>query len=294
MGDIAILSASQVGTFQQCSLKWRFRYREKAPEEKRSSALVVGSVVDTAVKNGIHMLKSGEVLVERLETERVFDEAWVAELASTSVPIDWGKTGEDALRETALGVTRAFLDAEDLPARADRIEALDVRFELPVLDPRSGQEVPGVRVMGILDAVERTEAGLRPLDFKTSASRAGWDEQSLATHLQGSLYLDALHRLYPDEATGEVAFWIGLKLKTPVLEDRIATITEAARRRAMLTVLKAHDAMQTGIAFPQPSFLCSGCPYQKRCSRWQDAVAPTPIRTVDAFAQSVLEQSGAA
>ena len=279
MGSVTVLSASQVGTYSQCSLKWALRHIERAPEERRSSALVVGSAVDTAVKTGIHLVRSGEVLVEQLETERVFQEAWDAEVvAHSDVPIDWGRKSEEETRETALGVTRAFLDAPDLPERVARVHALDVRFELPVFDPESGREIPGLLLVGILDAVERTERGLRPLDYKTAASRAGYDEQSLATHLQGSLYVDALHRLYPDEATDEMAFQIGLKLKTPAVEDRVVSLGEAARRRALLIVLHAHRAMGLGVAFPQPSFLCGGCSYQQRCREWQErSVSPRPL-----------------
>ena len=152
------------------------------------------------------------------------------------------------------------------------------------MDPITGYTLPDLALVGILDAVERTERGLRPLDFKTASSKAGYDEQSLATHLQGSLYVDALQRLHPDEATDEIAFWIGMKLKTPVLEDRVVTISESARKRAMLTVLHAHRAMDLGVAFPQPSFLCGGCPYQKRCATWQESRAAVLRRDVFAVA----------
>jgi len=286
MSEVTILSASQVGTFTQCSLKWALRHVHRAPEERRSAALVVGSAVDVAVKSGIHLVRAGETTVDQLDTERLFREAWAGELASTpDMPIDWGRKTETETREAALGVTRAFLDAEDLPERIARIESLDVRFELPVLDPDTGREVPGLVLVGILDAVERTALGLRPLDFKTASSRAGYDESSLGTHLQGSLYVDALHRLHPESATDEMAFWIGLKLKTPVLEDRVVAITASARRRAVLTVLHAHRAMDFGIAFPQPSFLCGGCPYTQRCARWEDEIGVP--QTADPFAASI-------
>lgn len=287
MGSVTLLSASQVGTFQQCSLKWAFRYVHRAPEETRAAALVVGSAVDVAVKAGIHAIRSGDVSLERLDSEALFDAAWRSEVVKIDgPPIDWGSNKDEAHhREIALGVTRAFLDAPDLGERIDRIEALDVRFELPVIDPTTGLEVPDLTVMGILDAVERTPAGVRPLDFKTASSKAGYDESSLATHLQGSLYVDALQRLHPEDASDEMAFWIGMKLKQPVTEDRVVTISPSARRRALLTVLHAHRAMELGVALPQPSFLCAGCPYRLRCQTWQEEVeAPAPL---DAFAVGV-------
>ena len=283
MGTVTVLSASQVGMYSTCSLKWSFRYRDRAPEEHRSAALVVGSVVDTAIKIGIHLVRSGEVPIDQLDSEQIFRDAWAAELAvSPDVPIDWGKKGEEQQRATALAVSKAFLDAEDLSERIGRIHSLDVRFELPVIDSDSGEAVPGLALVGIMDAIERTDRGLRPLDYKTAASRAGYDEVSLSTHLQGSLYVAALHQLHPSQATDEMAFQVGLKLKQPLVIDRLVEISPAARKRALLTVLHAHRAMDLGVAYPQPSFLCGGCCYRRRCASWQ--LRATSPRNRDPFA----------
>jgi len=287
MGHVAVLSASQVDTFRSCSLKWHLRYREQAPPESRGAALVVGSVVDVAIKTGIHDLRSGEASIENLEALPLFREAWDAELASSDVPIAWGKKGQDACRSVAERLVKTYFDAEDLEERVARIEALDVRFELPVIDPNAGIELPDLRIVGYLDALERNDAGeLRALDWKTAASRSGYDETSLATHLQGTLYAWAMKQIHGDEASDEVAFHVGLKLEAAIWEDRLVTLGEGAQRRALLTVIHAHRGMQVGTAFPSPNLYCGSCSYLKRCRSWQDSEAAR--LPVDPFAAEVL------
>ncbi len=284
MGDIAVLSASQVDSFRSCSLKWFFRYREKAPPESRGAALVVGSVVDVSIKEGIHLIRSGAANAGDIEAEMLFRRAWDAELASTDVPVSWGKKGQEAACSVAEGLVKKYFEAEDLEERVARIVSLDLRFELPVVDPITGIERPDIRILGYLDAVERNDAGkLRALDWKTAASRSGYDEQSLAVHLQGALYTWALKQLHGDEASDEMAFHVGLKLKASVWEDRLVTLGGEAQRRALLTVLHAHRAMRVGTAYPQPNLYCAGCSYFKRCRSWQDA--PTSVLPRDVFAE---------
>ena len=267
MGEITVLSASQVDTFRMCSLKWRFRYIEKAEPEIRSAALVVGSVVDTAIKAGLHQIRHAEVRLEELNPEQILADAWEAEVASTTVPILWGKKGEGAARATAQSLVTGYLSREDLQDLAGRLE-LDVRFELPLLDQDLGVHLPEVVIVGILDAVERLPDGrLRPLDWKTASSRANYTS-GLEHHLQGSLYCWALRQLHGDVASSAMRFDVGLKLKEPRWEAFEVELGPVAQRRALGTVHAVYEAMKAGWAFPEPGFMCGGCSYRRRCLEW--------------------------
>ncbi len=216
MSDVTILSASQVSGFRQCSLRWHYRYRERAPEETRSGALVVGSVVHAALAMGMREIRSGETRLEELNPDLLFERAWNAELASAGVPITWGSKGEATAKTTAEGLVSAFFNAEDLQERVARIVDLDMKFEIPVVDPHTGREVPNLLLIGFLDGIERREDGkLVVWEAKTAASRAGYDESSLAVHLQAGLYSHALQYLHGDDASDDVHFRLGLKLRSP-------------------------------------------------------------------------------
>ncbi len=284
MSQVRVLSATQVDAYRGCSLKWHYRYVEKVPEESRSGALVLGSAVDIAVKTGIHQIRAGEATVANLKPGDLLREAWDSELrAQPALPIAWNEKGEAAAFKTAEALVVAYFKLRDVEARIARIESLDLRFELPVVDPWTGKPVPGLGLQGILDVVERTEDGrLAACDYKTSASRAGWAPEDLTWHLQGSIYAWALRMLHGERASDSVAFTVGLKLKEPLWEDRSVVLGEAAQRRALATVLAAARAMEVSPPLPSPSWACPTCPWAGPCSRWQDT-APAALRR-DPFA----------
>lgn len=277
MGIVRIVSASQVDTFRQCPLKWWFRHVKEEPERQRAAALLVGTVVDAAVKAAVYAVRDGL----SPDAEALFAKAWGDEVGATPVPIEWPEKGEEATKATAHDLVVSFLARPDLTAWVGRIEAVDVRIDLPVVDPRTGREVPDLRIVGIMDLVERDEHGkVRPLELKTAASRAGYDADSLTRHLQLCLYSDALRRMRPNSAD-EVAVDVGLKLKTVTWERRVVTLSDGARRRAVMTVLGVARAMAAGNIFPVTSWACSGCAYEEPCQRWQDS--PYALRVVDPF-----------
>jgi hypothetical protein len=282
MSEIRILSASQVDMYRTCSLKWHYRHREHLPEKSRSGALVLGSSVDVAVKTGIHRVRGGEATVATLRPADLLREAWDAEVRSQpALPVLWNEKGEAAAFKTAEALTVGYFRLPDIEARIARIESLDLRFELAVVDPWTGRPVPGLALQGILDVVERIEGGrLRALDLKTSASRAGWGSEDLVWHLQGSIYAWALRQLHGDRASDSVGFTVGLKLKDPIWEDRSVILGEPAQRRALATVLSAARAMEVSPPFPQPSWACPTCPWAQPCARWQDSVAAQVRRDV--------------
>ena len=55
----ASLSASRIGTFLRCPLRFFFQYVEKRPWEKISGAMILGQAVDVAIKNAVVALKQG-------------------------------------------------------------------------------------------------------------------------------------------------------------------------------------------------------------------------------------------
>ncbi|MCC7137775.1 MAG: PD-(D/E)XK nuclease family protein [Planctomycetes bacterium] len=284
MSNFRVLSASQLTTYATCTQQWAYRYAEKAPEESRSGALVLGSAVDVALKTLVHQVRSGEATVGTVKPKELLHEAWGAETSSKpEVPIDWGEKGAPANLRTAEALVEAFARLPDLEQRIARIVSVDLRFELPVLDPRTEQPAPGLGVQGILDFVERDADGkLRALDLKTAGSRAGWSPDDTRWHVQGSVYAWALKELHGDAAAEDVAFHIGFKLKEPVWEDRVVNLPAAARRRVLLSLIAASQSMDRATPFPQKSWACAGCAYSRRCDDWQST--PGVVLRRDPFA----------
>lgn len=272
MSDFRLLSASQLTTYSTCTQQWAYRYLEKAPEESRAGALVLGSAVDVALKTLVHQVRAGEAAIATVKPKDLLHEAWGAETSvKPDVRIDWGEKGEPASLRTAEALVEAFAKLPDLEVRIARIVSVDLRFELPILDPRTGQPVPGLGVQGILDFVERDAGGkLRALDLKTAGSRAGWSPDDTRWHVQGSVYAWALKELHGDDASDDVAFHIGFKLKESIWEDRVVYLPAAAQRRVLLSLIAASQSMDRATPFPQKSWACPGCAYTRRCDAWQE------------------------
>lgn len=274
MSKIQVVSATMIDTIRMCPLKARYRYLDRLPEKSRSGALVVGSAVDVAAKHIVHGLRAGDLKMGSIDATAILGRAWDEELAKAgTMEIVWPERGsEQKGKATATELLAAFARLPDLAERVARIHEVDVRFEIPLPDPTTGRAIPGLYVQGILDFVERTPDGrYRACDMKTAATRSGYDDEDLAGHLQGALYALALRHRYGAQASDQFAVILGLKLKTPVWEDRLVTLGPAQQRRAVRTALEAKRLLDLGIAYPVRNWSCGSCPYAEPCSGWQDS-----------------------
>ncbi len=280
MSNIQVVSPTLIDTIRTCPLKARDRYVERLPEMRKSGALVLGIAVDTAAKHIVHPTRAGEIRHGAIDAGEILRWAWDQELSHAGgVEIVWGERGsEEKARTTAVALLEAFAKLPELHQRIERIESVDVRFEIPIPDPATGRDLD-TSVQGILDFVEKAPDGrLRALDLKTAASRAGYEPEDLAVHLQGALYAMSLRYLHGDAASDEFAVLLGLKLKVPLWEDRLATLGSSAQKRALLTCLQAKRVLDLGIAYPVKNWGCPSCPYASPCASWQDhAQVPMPI-----------------
>lgn len=149
------LSASSAKQFQQCPLKWRFKYVDKLPEPQSPAALR-GSLVHKVL-------------------EDMFDLPPADRQAPTvrkTVDSAWEKVTDGAYK---LSEVLAQTSAEELKAAARQL--IDAYFSLE--DPRrlrpSGRELgvetvlsSGLRLRGFIDRVEQADNGdVRIIDYKT-------------------------------------------------------------------------------------------------------------------------------
>jgi len=276
MSDVRIISASQVNAFRLCPLQWWFRHIAKEPELRRAAPLVVGSVVDQCIKAAIFDVRDGLVV----DAGGLFERAWKGEVEGSKAPIAWGEKGEEAAKATTRDLVGAFLGRPAFKPWVDSVDSVDVRIDLPVVDPRTGQELSHLRLVGVIDIVERDEHGLvHPMEIKTGANRSLLSE--LEGHTQLALYSDSLRRMR-EGVSDEVSVELGVKTKVVAWERRVVAMSESARRRAVLTTMAVARAMDLGSVFPVSSWACGGCPHREACDRWQDDAIT--LRSFDPFA----------
>lgn len=149
------LSASSAKQFQQCPLKWRFKYVDRLPEPQSPAALR-GSLVHKVLEDMFDLPPADRQAPTVRET----------------VDSAWEKVTDGAYK---LSEILAQTSEEELKAAARQL--IDAYFSLE--DPRrlhpSGRELgvetvlsSGLRLRGFIDRVERADNGdVRIIDYKT-------------------------------------------------------------------------------------------------------------------------------
>jgi len=285
MSKIRFVSPSQLDTYRRCSLAWYYSKIEHAREERVAGVLVLGSCVDVSVKSIVHAVRERTGIPSPADAEEECRRAWASELlAREGTPIVWGERADAAKSlEIAIGLVQAFVALPDLGQRIDRIVELDLKVDVPLVNPLTGLSEPGLRLTGILDALEKSPktGKLRPLDWKTAASRSAWsDPREVQERLQSGLYSAAVHQLYGDAASDEMSYFVGMKTKAVTWADVDVELDETHRRRALLTAIHVAGAMSAGIRVPNPGFMCGSCSFLDRCRTWHETPASDMKRDI--------------
>jgi putative RecB family exonuclease len=244
------LSVSQINTYLMCPRKYRYRYVDELEPESRSGAAAFGTAVHSAL--GWWFSERMADRVPQLEEAlRIFRADWAAELAMGDLELD-GKTPEELADLGEKLVTLFVVELGDLVP-----EASDLRVEVPLVDPRSGEELP-LPLLGFLDFVAEGMVG----EIKTAARK-----NSPTTWLfQLTAYAYAMRKQGDDLPRAKVVQLI--KTKVPKLEVMEVEITEGDVRWFLEVTAEVYDAICAGAFFPNPGWMCPRCEYRGACRAW--------------------------
>ncbi len=242
-------SFSKVKAFQQCPLRYRFRYVEGRREAFRSIEAFVGTVVHQ--------------VLEWAYRERDGAGAPSVDAALHRVSLEWDRlwTGEIAVIRRDEPVSEYLRRGREMVARFMREVLPRDRSETVGLEQRlSVRLAEDVAFTGVADRIGRTEKGrLFVVDYKTSANGGSHGEPE--DGLQARLYAACLLRERPDEpealagyhylATGETRW------------QKVDRHSKAAVWTHFLGL-----ARQAGAATefpPRPGVLCAWCGFNAIC-----------------------------
>ncbi|MEA3208568.1 MAG: putative RecB family exonuclease [Chthoniobacter sp.] len=253
---LATVSASRLGTWLGCRLKFYFRY-VLGITKPTTPARHIGSVVHAVLQQWNLARWRRAPLVGDL-VPAVFNKAWTD--AQEGHEISWDEDeSEEAVKATALGLVATYLRDTPIPAD-ERPEAVEVLVEMDL----AAQGLP--MLVGIIDLVR---AGGRIVDFKTTGKTPN---AGLTLHTN-EVQLTAYSLLYRD-ATGRREAAVELhhlvKLKTPkiaVVESGPAT--EAQTTRFFRLVESYVRGVETEDYVPAPGFQCACCEFLNECRAWR-------------------------
>lgn len=247
------ISATRLICWQQCRLKFWYRYVLRLKKQSKS-ALHVGSVVHSVLQ-AWNLARWRHKAVDMEALKLIFQQNW--QEIQDGKPINW-KNEEEEQKTTAWSLLETYF--RETPIKLDeRPEAVEVLVEADL----SSHGLP--RVVGVMDLVR---AGGRIVDYKTSGQTPTADKAEHLNETQTSCY-SVMYR----EATGRKESGVELhhlvKLKKPKL---VVTPFEPMSDKQQSRLFKIIESHITGLEredfVPAPGLHCSSCEFFANCRSW--------------------------
>jgi putative RecB family exonuclease len=252
------LSYSAVRTFQNCPLKYRFRYVDGLAEDCVSSSLIFGSAIHSAVEFYFRQQLSGESAPSLDLLLDVYQESWKERSEDN---IEFGKSETaDSLHEMSARMLQKFLNS-DLIQPEGRIIGIEEEFR--------GVLIPGLPdLLGYVDLLLETDDAVIVRDFKTS--RSAWDQQQAVDQSdQLLLYADLVRKVIPGKQL-RLQFAVLTKSRDPKVQLLETQFDEGKLDRTKRIFQTVWSAIQSGHFYPSPSPMqCPSCGYRTQCEAWR-------------------------
>lgn len=264
------ISYSQIFCFTTCPLKHRFQYVEARPPECISISLPFGSAIHSAIEMAYISLKN-HGRIEPLEAlcER-FDTCLELDLENSVVPVIFKKDLPDHKGAVEMGNAMLKVFHESIPQILQDVQEI-IGVELPLsatLYTDDGQPTD-FKLSGILDLVIRDKTGeIIVVDNKTASKPMAQNTADDSMQMTVYSYLLATNKLVFPTSPVKCRFDVLRKLQTPKMEQVQTIRTAQDRKRFAKLANRVLAAIETGIAYPQPSWMCSDCAYSNACKAW--------------------------
>ena len=242
------LSISQIKMYLRCPLSWKFRYIDGliiAP----TGSLTLGKSVHSALEgNYTQKIKSRQDLPIAQVTD-LFADSWEAQVKDTIFGDD-EKAGE--FKDDGVGLIAAY-QKEVAPTIQPQMVEKEFNLEF---------ENVGYTLKGFIDLIDIN--GII-VDHKTTKRCMNADD--VAVDLQLSGYALAYRSVFGAEEKG-LRFDVMVRNKTPKIQQIPTTRTQADIDRFLKVTGYVAKAIEQGIFYPSPNFMCSMCGYKDLCRKW--------------------------
>lgn len=248
------ISHSALATYQQCPLKYRFRYIDELPEESVSANLLFGAAIHKALEYFFAELMAGNAAPKEAALLEAYHEYW----QSQSHKRVRYRRGEDRAHHAGVAL-RMFRKLRNSSHAQPAGEILGVEVEL------RGSILAGCPdLRARLDLLVETDSAVIVTDIKTS--RGPWN----AGHAdkigdQLLLYGALVEEAFPAKPV-QLQFVVITKTKSPSIEVHKVHATQERIQRTKDTAMRTWELIDAERFEPVPSDLnCASCPFQKPC-----------------------------
>ncbi len=261
------VSHSQISTYLACSLKYRYRYVERRPLERRGIALPFGIAVHNAVEHYYRSLKeTGSPAPLNYLTE-LFSDTLAQGVGATDVPIVFNKALPDIDQAHDRGCKMLEVFVADQRGSTDKIIGVELPLSAP-LRGTDGQDT-GFQLIGIIDLLVEDEKGRLTLaDLKTAAKSKNQKDVDADLQLSGYACLLETNGYILPNAPVEGRLDVLMKTKSPKLVRYHSRRTVDERRRFKKIAAHVLHSIDAGVFIPNRGWLCTDCEYADACAVW--------------------------
>lgn len=252
------VSPSRLKTWLSCPLKYKLRYVDGIVTPT-SPNLFLGQVVHRGLEFYYRHRQRGVRLYPEFVGEHIKN-TWGRAVDDELITFECSDE-ERQLQAKAIELVSTYIAqvADDEPSPI----AIEERFEAPLIDPRSGEDL-GISLVGIIDLVLDEGKGPVICDFKTAA--------------RSSSHLDLMHELQLScysylfrKVTGKIEDGLEIrslvKTKTPRIEVHRFGPRHAIHFERLFDVIRAYlDAVSSNRYHISPGFECSFCDFRETCA----------------------------
>jgi CRISPR/Cas system-associated exonuclease Cas4 (RecB family) len=257
LGGRDYISYSAINTFQQCPLRFYFRYVLGLPEQTITASLLLGQAMHRAAQAHFEqLLASGDPP----DLDTLLEVFWDS----------WNSRPEQAV---------LFSKTEDINSIGHLAERLLLSFQgsdfarpegtiLAVEEELRGELVPGVPdLLARVDLLVDAGNAFVLSDLKTS--RSAWSEDRVADSAPQLLLYSELAKTLTDGKPLRLSFAVLTKTKLPQLTVHSVPIDPVSVARFKRIVEQVWRAIQGAYFYPNPSPLnCPSCPFREPCREW--------------------------
>lgn len=250
------LSFSAIRTYQNCGLKYFFKYIAGLPEQTVSASLVFGSGIHRAIERHFQEQLAGNPVPTLAELLAAYESEWTDRGEELRL---FDQEVRTALTGTAERMLTAF-QAHEMASPAGRILAVEETLRGPV--------IPGLPdLLGRVDLIVEERDALVIHDWKTSRSR--WTSDQVEDAAEQLLLYAELARDFAPGKQVRLAFSVLTKTKTVNIDQHVLPVVPQQADRVKRVVERVWNAIDAEIFYPSPSPMgCAGCPFREPCRAW--------------------------
>jgi putative RecB family exonuclease len=261
------ISHSQIFTYLNCSLKYKFMYVEALHPERTSVALSFGSAIHAGVERYYQALKDKGVMEPLGVLQELFEDHINLELDHTDIPIIYKKETPDrkSVLEMGRAMLKAFYESVDLTG----FEIVAIEVPMSAILYTDEKKATDMKVIGVLDLVLKNDQGIIvAVDNKTASKPYAQATVDDDIQLTCYSYLLASNRYVFPTADVHCRLDVLRKLKTPKLEHYSTTRTSEQRKRFAKLANAVLAGIDARVFIPCKSWLCGDCQYISACKSW--------------------------